>query len=199
MADLIIVVDTQADFMLPDGALPVRHADEIVAPLQAWLEARSAADSAAVLFTFDTHFADSYPGSAEAELFPIHCVRDTPGWRNLIDFTRLADDLPCATLEKGVFDMWAEPDVAIRDARRDDAPATPRDRWFADLRARGIDHAIVVGVAADYCVAQAVAGLVARGFRVTVLRGLTRGIARSIDAVVRDDFANAPVTLATGN
>ncbi|MEP9403346.1 isochorismatase family cysteine hydrolase [Sphingomonas sp. VNH70] len=191
MADLILVVDTQADFMLADGALPVPGADAVVAPLRAWLGARAAADTAAVLFTFDTHDADTYPDSAEAKLFPIHCVRDTPGWRNLLGCAAVPPGVRCATIEKGVFDMWAEDGLMVHEPDR----TVPRETWFAELRDAGVDHAIVVGVAADYCVAQAIAGLVARGFRVTVPRALTRGITRAIDRVVSDDFNDMPVAV----
>ncbi|APL95712.1 hypothetical protein AI27_05500 [Sphingomonas sp. BHC-A] len=39
-----------------------------------------------MLFTFDTHSAEAYPASAEAEQFPLHCVHGTPGWANILDF-----------------------------------------------------------------------------------------------------------------
>ena len=194
MADLIVVVDTQADFLLPDGALPVPGADAIVGPLSEWLKGRTPEDSAAVVFTFDTHFADTYPASAEAELFPIHCVRGTPGWRNLIDPLAIDPGIPCRTLEKGVFDMWAEDDLLMVDPRGE-VPPTPRDAFFADLRERGVTHAVVVGVAADYCVRWAIDGLVARGFTVTVPAAFTRGIERTIDTVIVYDFAGKPVTV----
>ncbi len=192
MRDIVIVVDTQADFMLPDGALPVPGADRIVGPIAEWLAARRADDTAAVLFTFDTHFADTYPMSEEAKLFPIHCVKGTPGWRNLIDPLSIDTAIPCFTLEKGVFDMWAEDGIVLTDPRRV-APPAERDGFFAALRDAGTTRAIVVGVAADYCVRQALAGLVARGFSVRVPADLTRGIDRSIEQVIADDFAGGPV------
>lgn len=194
MAAVIIVVDTQADFILPDGALPVPDAETIVAPLAAWLQKRTARDTAAVVFTYDTHFVETYPTSAEAEQFPIHCVRDSAGWRNLLDPLAIDPAIPCRTLEKGVFDMWAEAGLPLLDPR-DGAPPIDRDAFFAALQDRGIDHAIVVGVAADYCVRWAIDGLDARGFTVSVLSALTRGIARTIEQVIGQDFAGRPVSL----
>lgn len=194
MTDLIVVVDTQADFILPDGALPVPDADAMIGPLREWLKGRRPDDSAAVVFTFDTHDADTYPASAEAALFPIHCIRGTPGWRNLIDPLAIDPAIPCRTLEKGVFDMWAEDDLVLIDPRGD-APPTPRDAFFADLHERGVTHAIIVGVAADYCVRWAIDGLVARRFTVTVPEAFTRGIERPIVRVIADDFPGKPVTV----
>lgn len=193
MRDLIIVVDTQADFMLPDGALPVPGAAAIVEPLADWLARRTVADTAAIVFTFDTHYADTYPDSPEAQLFPIHCVKGTPGWRNLLDPLSVPADIACRTLEKGVFDMWAEDSVTLHDPRGT-LPPVARDTFFAAIGDEGIDHAIVVGVAADYCVRWAVDGLVARGFSVTVPPALTRGIDRGIEQVLREDFVGRPVS-----
>lgn len=193
MRDLILVVDTQADFMLPDGALPVPGADAIVTPLTEWLARRTPADTAAIVFTFDTHFADTYPGSAEAELFPIHCVKGTAGWRNLLDPQSVPPAITCRTLEKGVFDMWAEDGLVLRDAHGK-SPPVPRDLFFDELRRQGVERAVVVGVAADYCVRWAIDGLVRRGFSVTVPESLTRGIERSIGQVLVDDFAKLPVS-----
>ncbi|MFD1035210.1 cysteine hydrolase family protein [Sphingomonas hankookensis] len=194
MSSLVIVVDTQADFILPDGALPVPDATAIVEPLGAWLAGRTAADTAAIVFTFDTHFADTYPSSAEAALFPIHCVKGTPGWRNLFDPQAIDPAIPCRTLEKGVFDMWAEPELTLHDPHGVVSPA-PRDPFFEELRAGGVDRAIVVGVAADYCVRWAIDGLVARGFSVAVPAGLTRGIDRPIGRVLEEDFCGKAVLL----
>lgn len=193
MRDVILVVDTQADFMLPDGALPVPGADAIVTSLTQWLARRTPADTAAIVFTFDTHFADTYPGSAEAALFPIHCVKGTDGWRNLLDPQSVPPTIPCRTLEKGVFDMWDEDGLVLCDVHGK-SPPVARDLFFDELRRQGIERAVVVGVAADYCVRWAIDGLVRRGFSVTVPESLTRGIERSIGQVLVDDFAKLPVS-----
>lgn len=194
-ARFVIVVDAQRDFMLPDGALYVAGAEALVAPIDGWLAALDPADTAGVLTTFDTHDAATYAQSAEAAQFPIHCVRGSTGWRSAIDAGAIDPAIPLHTLEKGVFAMWAEPDVTIRDARAPGRPAVPRDRFFDDLRARGIGEVTVIGVAADFCVRWAVEGLVARGFAVTVPRDLTRGIVRQIDAVAADEWAGRAVAL----
>ena len=189
MGRFVVVVDAQGDFMWADGALPVGGADALIAPMQAWLAALRPADTAGVLFTFDTHYTDTYPASAEAAQFPIHCIRDTPGWHSVLDPAAVDGSIPLYRLEKGVFDMWAEADLPIEDMRRPDAPPVARETFFDRLRAAGIEEVTVIGVAADFCVRWAVAGLVERGFRVGVPAALTRGIERQIDVVVADEFA----------
>jgi nicotinamidase/pyrazinamidase len=192
---IVIVVDTQADFMLADGALPVGGADALAQPMRDWLAALDPADTAGVLFTFDTHFAETYGGTAEAAQFPLHCVRGSAGWGNLLDPALVPDPIPTWRLEKGVFAMWEEPDLVVEPIRGAGGRIA-RDAYFADLRAAGVTRATVIGVAADYCLKWALDGLVARGFAITVPAHLTRGIVRQIDAVVAEDFADRSVAIA---
>lgn len=193
MQRFVVVVDTQADFMRADGALSVAGAEALIAPMQQWLASLKPAETAGVLFTFDTHAADAYPGSVEAKQFPIHCVDRTPGWANVLDFDNIDRAIPIYRLKKGVFDMWAEPNVAIEAVATGEKMS--RDVFFVELKARDVTEVTVIGVAADYCVRWAIEGLVARGFAVDVPQGLTRGIARPIAQVVAEDFADAPVRL----
>ncbi|KQS49248.1 MULTISPECIES: isochorismatase family protein [unclassified Sphingomonas] len=191
MARFVVVVDTQWDFMAGDGALSVAGADALVAPMQAWLSALQPDETAGVLFTFDTHFRETYAASPEAQMFPIHCVRGTQGWNNMLEVALVDPAIPAWRIEKGVFDMWAEPELAIEDARDASKPTILREDFFAELAANSITDVTVIGVAADYCVRWAVDGLIARGFAVTVPAGLTRGIERQIDIVAAEDFAGA--------
>lgn len=195
MQRFVVVVDTQADFMCADGALTVAGAEAMIAPMQRWLASLRPAETAGVLFTFDTHSAEAYPASAEAEQFPLHCVRRTPGWANMLDSGAVNPAIPVYRLEKGVFDMWAEADIAIEAVATGETMA--RDAFFAVLRARGVREVAVIGVTADYCVRWAIEGFVARAFAVELPAGLTRGIARQIEQVVAENFANAPVRLET--
>jgi nicotinamidase/pyrazinamidase len=193
MTRFVIVVDTQRDFMAADGVLSVPGADSLVGPMRAWLRALDPADTAGVLFTFDTHVPEIYEGSAEAEAFPIHCVRGSDGWANVLDMSLLDPAIPAWRIEKGVFDMWAEDGLSVEDARSSTRAGVPREQFFEDLRMQGIRNVTVIGVAADYCVRWAIEGLAARGFRVEVPERLTRGIDRQIRQVAEDEFAGLPV------
>lgn len=192
MRRFVIIVDTQVDFMDPTGALYVPGAQNLITPIVNDLAARTAHDTAGLLFTFDTHQAQIYAHSAEALSFPPHCLRATSGWENVIPPARMPRDVPHYGLEKSVFDMWAEPGLVIHDAA---GQRTDRDVFFNHLKNAGIETITVMGVAADYCVRDAIAGCVARGFHVTVPRHLTRGITRSIEDVIASDFPPHTVTL----
>lgn len=195
MHRFVIVVDAQRDFIAADGALSVGGADALAGPMQAWLAGLRPEETEGVLFTFDTHEPHIYAGSAEAEQFPIHCVRGEPGWALVVDPGAINPAIPLYRLEKGVFAMWEEPDLQIETLRGPASPPQPRDAFFAGLKARGVDNVTVIGVAADYCVRWAIDGLVERGFRVEVPAALTRGIVQQIDAVVAESWPGT-VTVA---
>ncbi len=192
----VIVVDAQQDFMLPDGALYVPGAQSLIGPMNAWLDALDPSETAGVLLTFDTHYAETYAASAEAAQFPLHCVRASPGWQSVIDVDVIPAAIPLYTLEKGVFAMWDEPNVVIHDARFPERLATPRDRFFDDLRQNGIAEVTVVGVAADFCVRWAVEGLIERGFHVVVRAAMTCGIVRQIGDLAADEWSGKGVVIA---
>jgi nicotinamidase/pyrazinamidase len=192
MTRFVIVVDTQRDFMAADGALSVPGAETLVEPMRQWLTALHPEETAGVLFTFDTHVPEVYAGSPESQAFPIHCVRGSAGWANMLDPAEVDAAIPVYRIEKGVFDMWAEPGLMIEPAQ---GVAVPRDAFFDGLAVQGIGEVAVIGVAADYCVRWAIDGLVARGFDTVVPAGLTKGIARPIEQVLADDFPAAAVRI----
>ena len=195
MKRFVVVVDTQWDFMAAAGALSVNGAEALIVPMQNWLQALSPDEVEGVLFTFDTHVPEIYRNSEEAKSFPIHCVRGSEGWKNMLEVDRVPTAIPVWRLEKGVFDMWEESSVMLYDARNSDAEPVERDAFFKALEGKGITTVSVIGVAADYCVRWAVDGLVARGFAGEVPAALTRGIDRQIDQVLAEDFADSAVSL----
>lgn len=181
-----LVIDVQNDFMRPDGALYVPGAETIIAPLQQHIATRT---SRGILFTYDTHELGVYENSEEAKQFPIHCVRGSPGWQLAID-----PGLGGFTLEKGVFDMWHEPRLLVHGN-----DAVDRDVFFDDLAAAGVTTLRLCGVASDYCVKWAIDGALARSFKVHVIAGLTKGIARDMAQVIKDEFGDQEVSLVSLN
>jgi nicotinamidase/pyrazinamidase len=186
--DFVMVVDTQRDFMLAQGALHVPGAEARIQPMRTWLAARDPRRTLGVLFTFDTHEPASYAHSAEAQEFPLHCVRGTPGWENLFTPDLIHPDIPVWRMEKGRFNLWTEPELMLDDARRPGTLALPRDPFFDQLFAHATQHVTVIGVAADYCVRWAIEGLMARGFTITVPAALTCGINQQIAQVAAQHF-----------
>lgn len=136
----------------------------------------------------------------------IHCEYDTEGWRLAIDPSLSSLSIPVYYMTKNAFDMWGDNPVPMDDLLRhhgvDDfedlpfnsgrekrayenlfhvttdseclLPGTPRDEFLADI---GPDTEVVlIGVASNFCDADAMIGYLERGARVTVLDDLVKGI-----------------------
>jgi len=151
MSKLLVVVDMQYDFVMPDGALYVPGAEKLLVPM---IQHVFSFDRQDVVFTRDTHHSRAYSTSVEAKEFPPHCLWDTKGHELLIPF-RGSD-----RIDKTVFDVWAD----------------ERCKPYLEWRAQRYDEIEIVGVAADYCVRYAYEGFKQRGFNVTVRGDLTVGI-----------------------
>jgi nicotinamidase/pyrazinamidase len=171
----LLIVDVQNDFC-PGGALPVPEGDAVVAPLTARAREMSAA-GAPVYASRDwhppqtTHFRPQGP-------WPPHCVAGTPGAA-----FHAGLELPSGTIviTKGN-ESGADGYSAFEG--RTAAGTTLVD----ELRARGISHLFVGGLATDYCVRASVLEARRLGFEVTVLAEAIRGVevqpgdsARAID------------------
>ena len=160
----LLVVDVQNDFC-PGGSLPVAAGDEVVAPLNRYIEAFHAAGSP-VLFSRDwhpsrtTHFKD-YGG-----VWPPHCVQGTPGAEFHRDL-RLPDD--SIIVSKG---MGAEEDsYSAFEARDEDGRSLTQI-----LAERGVRKLYIGGLATDYCVRHSTLDALKAGFEVVILENASRGV-----------------------
>jgi nicotinamidase/pyrazinamidase len=151
MNTLLVVVDTQYDFMMPLGALYVPGAEKLIVPMIERVLSHNPRD---VLFTMDTHCELDYYLSAEAKEFPKHCIAGTKGHENVLPM------LGADRIRKRVFDVWK--DIRCISYLKD--------------RAKDYDDIEIIGVAADYCVMYAYEGFIERGFKARVNGDLTVGI-----------------------
>ncbi|HEV2520782.1 MAG TPA: isochorismatase family protein [Candidatus Acidoferrales bacterium] len=161
-------VDTQADFMLPDGHLYVPGAEKLIPNLNRLTEA---ARQGRVLIIGDACFHT--PEDPEFERFPPHCVRGTPGAEiipeacahRLLFIPNRADaivpkDLAAyqqVILEKQTLDVFDNPNTNVVLER--------------PMRNTNPDAEIYVfGVVTEYCVRLAAKGLLERGRRVALIQ-----------------------------
>ena len=160
----LVIVDVQNDFC-PGGTLAVAGGDRVAAPL-ARLAARCAAAGLPVFASRDWHPPDTAHFQNAGGPWPVHCVRDTPG-------AELHPDLvlppEAVILSKGV-DPQADGYSAFE--ARDEAG---RD-LVELLRAAGVDHLLVGGLATDYCVRATALAALARGLRVSLLTDAVAGV-----------------------
>lgn len=211
------IVDMQNGFMAKDGNLPVLDADQIIAPTNQFFKDIPGNAFEFAFVKFDTHFKDEYLKSPEGKQFPLHCEYGTRDWQLAVDVAPLLKKARTFYMGKNIFDMWGKrdgsilaQDLAFRDTKdenaylnlfyltRDAGLQNPLGRLpdFIDVQLKGHYRnepveIVVMGVAADFCVRDAIKGYLDRGFNVTVLEDLTKGIVRPMDQVVREDFKDA--------
>ncbi len=199
--DALLAVDLQHDF-LPGGALGVQGGDAIVAPI-----ARLAPRFRTVVSTQDWHprghvsFASAHAGRrpyetldlgyASQELWPDHCVQESPG-------AAIHPAFPSAPvtliLRKGmrrdVDSYSAFRENVGPDGRR---PTTGLGGW---LRARGVRRVFLCGLARDFCVRTSAGDAADDGFEAVVLDDLTRAVFPDRRQEIDAAFAAAGVRLA---
>lgn len=175
----LIVVDMQNDFM-PDGALPVPEADEIIPRVNALMKAF---EGDYVVATQDWHppdhgsFASNNPGARPGDLgilggieqvmWPDHCVQGTRG-------AEFVEGLETERFD-AVFQNGTDPLVDSYSGFYDNARREKTGLAEA-LRGKGVDEVYVCGVATDYCVKFTVLDALLEGFSTYVVAEATRGV-----------------------
>jgi len=171
-------VDTQVDFIRPDGKLPVPDAEEAV-PAMARLVRWAEAEGVTHLATADDHELTDPELAAEPDFsttFPPHCLRGTPGAAKIPE-TQQHDPLP---LSLTPYSPGMLPELA-RDRREllvlkktFSAFSNPNVEPLLELLAP--DEVLLFGVATDVCNHAAVMGLLARNYNVAFVEDASQGL-----------------------
>jgi nicotinamidase/pyrazinamidase len=191
-------VDTQVDFMRPDGHLYVPGADAIVGNL-ARLTEHARATGVPIVHTADDHeLGDDELAEVGADFhdtFPPHCLRGTPGVERIPE-TAPPTGTPEVAWDGRGFDagaVAAAPEVLVHKKRFDvfSNPAAPK---VIDALARAT--VVVYGVALDVCDRYAVEGLLARGdVDIVVVEDATAAIDPQRGAALLDEWAGRGVRI----
>lgn len=176
----LIAVDMQNDFADPAGSLFVAEGDSIVERINE-LSTAAAAGGAVVVLTQDWH-PETTPHFEPEGKWPIHCVGGTWGAELVSGLDQRAD----AIIRKGTGGEDGYSAFTVRDPVDDATTPTGLDGL---LRERGVDTVVVVGLAADVCVAATAQDAAAAGFDTTVIWDATRPVDTSAGAV--DSTLNA--------
>jgi nicotinamidase/pyrazinamidase len=154
-------VDTQADFMLPSGALPVPGAVGLL-PNLGRLTAAARANGITIVHTADDHDLHDAEIAADPDFvdtFPPHCLRGTPGAERLPETAagpEVFDIPPDGGVDLGAVGSASE--VMLRK-NRFDAFSNPAAGPL--LRALAPERIVVYGVALEICDRYAVEGMLA--------------------------------------
>jgi nicotinamidase/pyrazinamidase len=183
---VFVDVDTQRDFLEPDGALFISGSGRIKTNL-ARLTRFAREAGIPVLATACAHAE----GDPEFAVFPPHCLVGTPG-QERIDETAWpggaifnADDTlpetppPHLTIHKQRYDVFSVPEIDM----------------ILEIYSETDPTFVVYGVATDYCVKCAVEGLLGRGKKVALVVDAIRAVDPSSEADLLTRFANDGVLL----
>lgn len=166
-------VDTQVDFMYPDGKLYVPGAEHTIPAMQRLVDAARASGIVHVASADDHELTDAEISDEPDFLntYPPHCLRGTRGALKIPE-TEQEDPVPL-TLEllperylegreflilTKTFSVFANPNTDVLLDRLDP------------------DEVVVFGVATDVCDDAAIRGLLARGRKVTFVEDAARGL-----------------------
>lgn len=166
-------VDTQVDFMLPDGKLYVPGAEQTAGAMARLVEAARAAGVVHVASADDHELTDpelSDEPDFEAT-YPPHCLRGTRGARKVPE-TEQEDPVPIG--------LELLPERYLRGGeflllkKHFDVFTNPNTERLLD--ALDPDQVVLFGVATDVCDDAAIRGLLARGRRVLFVEDAARGL-----------------------
>ena len=194
MRRLLWDVDTQVDFMLPEGKLYVPGAEE-TAPAMARLVEGARAARLVHLASADDHELTDPEISPEPDFestYPPHCLRGTRGARKIPE-TEQAEPVPLGLLP--VEDEYLVGREFLLLKKHFDVFTNPHAERILELL--DPEEILVFGVATDVCNDAAIRGLVQRGRRVRFVEDAARGLDEGRTARCLDAWRGAGVAFST--
>jgi nicotinamidase/pyrazinamidase len=171
-------VDTQVDFMLPEGKLYVPGAERTAAAMAQLVAAAREAGVVHVASADDHEVTDPEISDDPdyRNTYPPHCLRGTPGAEKVPE-TRQSDPLPLSLLPfpPGLIPGLVEERREILLLKKNfNVFTNPNTEPLLD--ALDPDELVVFGVATDVCDDAAIRGFLLRGRRVVFVEDAARGL-----------------------
>ena len=189
MKEIVFVdIDTQRDFILPQGKLYVKDAEKIIPNLKE-LTRIAANNQSLIISSVDTHIKND----PEFKQFPSHCLKGGPGQRKIPE-TLLKKHvfIPQEILNRGqLFDkIKGYPQIIIEKNAYD---------VFVNFNLlvllRPFQAAFVYGLALDYCLKYAVLGLLQAGLKVYLIMDAAKPVYPEAERPLLSNFKKSGVRL----
>jgi nicotinamidase/pyrazinamidase len=187
-------VDTQVDFVHPDGKLAVPGAMDAVPAMRRLVEAARAAGIPHVASADDHELTDAEISEEPdySTTYPPHCLRATHGAERIAE-TAQADPVPLALTE--VPAKWLRGREFLLLKKSFDVFTNPNTERVLELL--DPQEIVLFGVATDVCNDAAIRGLVARGRTVIFVADASRGLDEGRTAACLTAWREAGVRFAT--
>jgi len=194
-------VDTQYDFMMPDGRLYVGGAEQIVDRVSE-IRRFALANGFSILADVDWHSADDEEISETPDMketFPPHCLAGQPGGERV----GYLGDVPIDYVEIGAVDADALQKLAAKEQahivirkKTLNVFDNPNTDALVDLVRPA--HVAVFGVALDCCVYYVLQGLaIHEGVKLSLLTDATRGLQTRPDEEIYRELRQVGVEITT--
>lgn len=177
-------VDTQKDFILPDGRLSIKGADTI-APNLAKLSKYSAENLVFWLATMDSHILEDMEISSAPDFkttFPPHCLINSAGEERIPETFRknpLILDMQLQSLDDTWPNLETNYDSIVFKKNNIDVFSNKNfDQLLNLIKPKVL---VVFGVATDFCVKLAVEGLLIRNFKVVLVKDAVYAIDKDVE------------------
>jgi nicotinamidase/pyrazinamidase len=183
-------VDTQHDFMRSSGALYVPGAERIIPKLRRLFDfARK--NEISILSTMDAHTAKD----PEFGQFPPHCIAGTEGQRKL-DETLLSRPvvIPNKPADRNLMDVARKHQQIIIEKQTLDMFSNAVSERLLRVMP---PHAIVFGVATEYCVKLACMGIRRIGIPVVLVTDAIKGLSPKTEKDALEEMRGAGVEFIT--
>jgi nicotinamidase/pyrazinamidase len=202
------MVDMQNDFVKPGGALYVPKAETLISTIQK-LQGYARKNGIREYASVDNHFysdAEISDNPTWSTTFPPHCMDGTVG-QKIVDELTIPDVFPIVNKidEKGtkneinIYDLKSGLTYnrnVVFSKQSTDVTTNPHfAAAMSYLKSEGVRNVVVYGVATDYCVKDAVSGLLANGLDVFVAQDAITGIVPENCKKTLDDFITKNVKL----
>ena len=165
--EIFLDIDTQRDFMLPDGALYVEGAEGLIPQIER-LTRFAVEHDIIIVSSFDAH----EPNDPEFKEFPPHCVKGTPGQENIPESL-------CANRIVVGIDTEEPPELVsasqiIIEKQTLNFFDNPRTHEVLDLLEP--DKIYIYSVATDYCIKIVALEALAHGYNIAIIKDAIMGI-----------------------
>jgi nicotinamidase/pyrazinamidase len=186
---VLVDIDTQFDFMNPNGALYVPDAEDIIDNIKR-LFVYAKEHKIRILSSTDAHKVDD----PEFKLFPSHCVKDTPG-NQKIEASTCRDNIIIENIEQDITESMLDHEQIIIESQTFDIfESINTDEIVKKLDAHNY---VVFGVATDYCVKAAVLGFSKRGYNVSLVTDATKAITKEGEEKAIKEMKDARAVFTT--
>lgn len=185
---VFVDIDTQFDFMNPKGSLYVPDAEDIIGNIKKLFD-YAKEHKIKILSSTDAHTVDDQ----EFQLLPPHCIKGSHG-NQKIDASACKDNITIENVEMDIAEsMLDHEQIIIEKQSFDIFDNTNTDKVITQLDAGDF---VVFGVATDYCVKEAVIGLL-RYYNVSLVTDATKAITKEGEEKALKEMKDAGAVFIT--